>query len=256
MFKSTKKLRLILLFALTATIASSALPLQAFVRQNVPPQSFSTSTKLVARWGSIFSLLRRKKGRRGSRGDHEQSVNLCMLTPGRLGDDPDKVPKEERLRGTVKIWDHQPLFVWQGEMGGIKVIETRSQKEVWRKSVEPGTNTLLYDGEPLEPGKDYSWLDSTRSLEELPTKVTFRPMREEKRDEITAALEELETKAQGEGKTELDIADERINYFIEKELWSDALKEMHLISNPSEEILEQIESIKDIENNSLCQANS
>ena len=141
-------------------------------------------------------------------------------------------------------------------MGGIKVIETRSYEQVWTKSVQPDTNTLLYDGQDLEPGKDYSWLDSTIAEKDLPTKVTFRPMKDERRNEITAALEELETKAQGEGKTELEITHGRINYLIEQQLWSDALKEIHLMSNPPEEIVDLVEKIKDMENNNFCPANS
>lgn len=244
MVKPTK-FRLILLLATIATI-SSALPIQAFIRQNLSPQPPHLTTTVALRLGEIIGLLGRKKGTRGSRAPELWDINLCMLTPGKLPDDPQKVRDESsRLRGNVEIWDYQPLFVWQGEMGGIEVREIRTNKLIWEKSLEPGTNTIVYDGEPLEAGKNYFWRDNTRPLEQLPGKVSFRPMGEERRSEVTQELADLEREAKAQGKTESEITHGRITYFIENQFWSDALKEIHLISNPSGEVTELTEEIKE-----------
>ncbi|NEQ88642.1 MAG: DUF928 domain-containing protein, partial [Moorea sp. SIO2I5] len=117
--------------------------------------------------------------------------------------------------------------------------------------LEPTTTSIVYQGKPLQPGKDYFWRN-TIPLEELPTKKSFRLMNDEKRNQVTADLTALESKLKAENASADQIALERVNYFINKQLWSDALREiykMYKMPNPPAEVTDVIDKIK---NNNFC----
>ena len=106
----------------TVIIASSALPLQAAIKQNFPTQetlNLENRQLLALSWGDIWDKLRRKKGRRGSRGDDEK--NLCMIAPGKFKD-------TNGDETSLKVWSTQPIFLWKGEIKGIEVRKIRSYK--------------------------------------------------------------------------------------------------------------------------------
>ncbi|NEQ82637.1 MAG: hypothetical protein F6K26_21065, partial [Moorea sp. SIO2I5] len=108
--------------------------------------------------------------------------------------------------------------------------------------LEPTTTSIVYQGKPLQPGKDYFWRN-TIPLEELPTKKSFRLMNNEKRNQITTDLTALESKLKAENATADQIALKRINYFMDKQLWSDALREIYLMPNPPAEVTDVIDQI-------------
>lgn len=60
-------------------------------------------------------------------------------------------------------------------------------------------------------------------------------MKAEDRDRISAELKELESKPN---------ALERINYFSQKQLWSDVLREIYSVPNPSPELKQTINQIQ------------
>lgn len=154
-----------------------------------------------------------------------------MIAPGKLEDQNDG-------KGSLVIWGNKPVFLWQGEIVGIEVRHTRSDKLMWSQNFNPTTRSVtrsvIYQGEPLQPGEDYFWREKL-PLKQLPSKQSFRMMKAEDRDRISAELKELESKPN---------ALERINYFSQKQLWSDVLREIYSVPNPSPELKQTINQIQ------------
>ena len=212
-----------------------ALPLQAAI--NKQPKQILTEINrqyIALSWGDIWDKLRRKKGKRGSRGDEAKKL-LCMITPGKLQDDD--------IPGTIKVWSDKPLFLWQGSMEGIEVGHHRSNELMWSQNLDATTNKITYQGKALQPGQNYFWRE-TVPLETLPTKVTFRIMEQPERDRISTELAELESKLRAEGASESKIALERVTYFADQQLWSDALREAYSIENPSGKLADFINKVE------------
>ncbi|AOY82610.1 hypothetical protein BJP36_24520 [Moorena producens JHB] len=246
-----------LLLTMVVLVCSSALPLDAILQRPHSGQELShfKGQLITLKWGDIWKRLRRKKGKKGSRDvltdDNYIEQNLCMLIPGQLPDrdlNSEQNGSLEIQNGSLEIWSDQPLFLWQGEMKGIEVREYRTEKQLWEQPLEPTTNSRLYQGKPLQPGKDYFWRN-TIPLEQLPTKRSFRLMNDEKRNQVTANLTELESNLKAQDVSANQIALERIKYFIDKQLWSDALREIYLMPNPPAEVTDVIDRIN---NNDFC----
>ncbi len=233
-----------LLLTVIVLLSSYVLPLDAIVKRPQSGQDLSQFQRQVVtlKWGDIWDILRRKKGKGGSREtsryEHFSEQTLCMLTPGQL---PDRDGNSNH-KGTLEIWSEQPLFLWQGKMKGIEVREMRTNQQLWEQPLEPTTNSILYQGKELQPGIAYYWRN-TIPLEELPTKISFRLMDDQKRNQVTADLTALESKLKANDASAERIALERVNYFINKQLWSDALREIYLMPNPPAEGTDVIDKI-------------
>ncbi|NEP14676.1 MAG: hypothetical protein F6K14_31670 [Symploca sp. SIO2C1] len=128
-------------------------------------------------------------------------------------------------------------------MEGIEVRHLRSNELIWSQTLEPTTNKITYQGEELEPEQVYFWRE-TVPLETLPTKIVFRIMNKEERDRISTELAELESQLETEGASESDIILARVNYFAERQLWSDALQEAYSVENPSGELADFLEKFE------------
>lgn len=232
------------LLMLVLMITSSALPLQAAIKHNFPTQktiNLDNRQLLAFSWGELWDKLRRKKGRRGSRGDDEKKF-FCMIAPGPLKD-------PNSIKASLKVWGTQPVFLWKGAIKGIEVRDARSKnKLMWSQQVEPTTRSIVYQGEDLEPGKAYIWRE-TLADEELPSRQSFRIMKAEERDSISTELKQLESNLKAKGKKPEEIVLARIDYFVEKQLWSDVLREIYSVENPSPELKELITQIQ---SNDFC----
>lgn len=233
-----------LLVTVVVLLSSYVLPLDAILQRPNSGQELShfKGQLITLKWGDIWERLRRKKGKGGSRGrsryDHPIEQTLCMLTPGQLSNSDENSDQ----KGSLEIWSEQPLFLWQGKMKGIEVREMRTNQQLWEQPLEPTTNSIVYQGKALKAGIDYYWRN-TIDLEELPTKISFRLMDDEKRNQFTTELNELESKLKAKDASAERIALERVNYFINKQLWSDALQEIYLMSNPPAEVTDLIDKI-------------
>ena len=231
------------LMTIVILITLSALPLQAAIKGNFPTQetiNLDNRQLLAFSWGELWNKLRRKKGKRGSRGD-EDIKQYCMIAPGPLKD-------PNSIKASLKVWGTQPVFLWKGEIKGIEVLHTHSKKLMWSQQVEPTTRSIVYQGEDLEPGKDYIWRE-TLADEEIPSRKSFRIMKAEERDSISTDLKQLESNLKAKGKKPEEIVLGRIDYFVEKQLWSDVLREIYSVENPSPELKELITQIQ---SNDFC----
>ena len=68
-------------------------------------------------------------------------------------------------------------------------------------------------------------------------------MEAQKRDHITNDLTKLEERREKQGASAEKIALEKANYFAQQELWSDALREIYAVPNPSAELTRIIQQI-------------
>jgi len=228
--------------------SSSALPIQAAINPNFTTQQTAevyNYSLLSLSWGDIWNKLRRRKGKRGARGDDENPEFFCMIAPGKLKD-------SHNGKQTLVVWNTRPLFMWKDDnkkVKGIEVFHTRSYKQVWRsKTLQSGTSKVIYDGKPLQPGAAYFWRETT-SLEQSPSKQSFRIMDAEKRQTITRGLKQLENRLKAKRASKDKIVLARVDYFANRQLWSDVLLEMHSVPNPSAELKQKI---RQIENYDFC----
>jgi hypothetical protein len=125
---------------------------------------------------------------------------------------------------------------------GASVRSQRSGELMWSQALDPDQRSIVYgeEGKPLQPGQAYYWrlLRAESSQNSLP-RIMFRVMEQgEERETIVAEL------AQIRGETIEDTAIARANYFADRELWSDALRELYAVENPSEELLAIVEQIQ------------
>ena len=231
----------ILLILCLGLFSSISLPIQAYTKKNnnqLLPEN--NHLLLSLSWGDIWNQLRRRKAKRGSRGDDENQEFFCMIAPGRLKD----VKNGEQ---TLVVWNTRPLFIWKDDKNKVRRIEVfhiRSNQVVWKsKTLPSNTNRIIYDGEPLKPGEAYSWRE-TISSEQFPSKQSFRIMSAEGRQTIATELKQLENrlKAKKTSKDKAILA--RVDYFADKQLWSDVLREIYSVKNPSPELKHKIQQIQ------------
>lgn len=237
---------MMLAFAVTVSSTSpiQAVVNQATINQNSPTQEtlkHDNHQFLALSWGDIWRKLRRKKGKKGSRGPYQPK--LCIIAPGKLKD-----PKTDQ--GTIKMWGIKPVFLWKGEIKGIEVRHIVTNELMWRQALNPTTNSIVYQGKPLKPGEAYSWRETERfSSDDLPNKQSFRIMKAEERDRISSDLKKLESELKPKGANQKNANQEKIvlartKYFTDKGYSSDAFREIYSVQNPSSELQKYINQIQ------------
>ena len=206
-----KKKHLITITVLTAL--SLTLPLKTMGKSLVSylPQSDHDSLEtchncLALNWNDIWQKLKRKKGSRGGRSNKPNGEqDLCMIVPGRL---ENKLGAEEDLV-SLRVWRSQPLFVWQGNIESIELRKNRSHDLIWKRELEAGNTTLLYEGETLLPDEAYYWQRGVNTVEAPAPKLYFRTVTTEEGEKIAADLEELNYRLAAEGASGEEIVWER-----------------------------------------------
>lgn len=212
--------RILSTWLLTATAIVSLPPLL------LPTAMAQTNSRQQSSWWQIFQEKPPVEEKPGSpRGE------LCVIAP-------------RSIRTNTKVWSDRPLFVWQGNLGKIEVHPHKSDEVLWSQTLTSTDNSVTYTGEALQPGQTYDWVifgpqNSRISL------IPFQVMEAPERDRIRVRLTILEQELKEKGATLEEIANARANYFAQQQLWSDVLKEVYSIENPSPEletIIQQIPS--------------
>jgi hypothetical protein len=235
----TKKIHLLLL-SLIMVILLAKMPLISIAQSkpNQPPKNQSNQPKKErSTWEAILAIFDTKKPL-GSK-----SVN-CFISPGIL----------EKVYIT---WNKQPVFIWQGgsTKSEIRLYSPYDQEEaIWittieQKSSDQNFQYISYTGQPLELDKIYDW-EIYDSKDGTTDRRTFKLMGIDDYNRIKEELKNLEAQLKLQQLTEEQIVLEKVAYFTEKGLFSDALTTMYSIENPSPQFIDNRQNLL----NSLCVA--
>lgn len=252
----------------------SILPLKA-ISQSAQQEKSSSQDSLTAQnqnneGGGIFRPERREGGSRNwqeietvflnrkspferpkpAGGSRSGNAPLCLISPHKL---VEKETIENAAETPIEIWSDRPLFIWQNGLNNqmVVVYSADGEKEIWSQEAASGKNTVMYDGDPLQPGESYQWNLSQSNgqfgSDPVEIKIPFKVMETNKREAIRQDLQQIDSRLAGES---IDvIALEKANYFIDKNLWSDALQIMFSVDNPSEELEK---TINEIQSHTFC----
>jgi hypothetical protein len=172
-------------------------------------------------WLKIFAPLSNPQPPVKAQTGVSRGEKICMFSPD--------LTNEETTKHRV-IWNTQPLFLWQGKVNQMKLHpENDRSKNLWNQPFQ-GQQGAIYQGDPLQPGKTYHWVIGNSPF------VPFKVMEEGQRNKITQELKALESQYQAQGATPEEIASAKANYFIERNLWSDAFQQAYAVENPSPEL--------------------
>lgn len=178
-----------------------------------PSQQNRSPSSLSSALSTLRQQFERDELPLGSRGPQ------CAYSPGLVGE-------------TDTIWSDRPLFLWRSSGQAIRLYDYESGNLLWQREVETGTEAVLYDGDPLIPGTLYRWELTHPDASDF--KATFAVMEEAARNELRAELEGRQMKWEAAGLSEPELAVERAQFFGDRRLWSDALKELHAVRYAAE----------------------
>ena len=179
---------------------------------------------IVRRWiSSIWG--RRPKRSLGARS------NIVAISPG--------------LIDTLSVWHDKPMFLWhassKNQQGRLIVRERNSEETLWEQDVNVANRKAFYQGQPLEPGKNYQW-KLTGTTTSIPW-TNFQIMPENQRAQIKADLQRLEQKSLTDNTSE-ETAKIKAEYFLNRSinqnkeyLWSDGLQALYQVKKPSQEFI-------------------
>ncbi|GAB4539702.1 MAG: hypothetical protein Tsb0014_30350 [Pleurocapsa sp.] len=232
----------IITLALTGITLSSSVVIPAAIAESsnnnssTNQQEAKKSTSILE---ALLSLLKSPENRLITRGDE-----LCPMSPGNIGEQV--------------VWNNRPLFIWAGKTSKSKISlysptvnfnYEQDDKLLWQKTLESNTETVVYDGEKLEPGLTYDWhlKDANKDY-----RLTFVLMEQDQRNAIAQDLIALENELKNTNVSVEDIAIAKADYFANKKLWSDALQELYAVENPSPMLVNKTKAISSY----LCQDNN
>lgn len=176
--------------------------------QNPPPQN---------PWGSVWQQIIRRRDQdkpRTSRG------LICPVIP--------------QLMSQRVIWRDRPIFVWKGKAEMISVFDFADpQQPIWTRDRLGNDNSVVYAGEPLKPGTRYIWKAETGT--EI-SQVIFQILERSTRDQVTAQLTQLETQLNYQKGTPEERVKQRVQFFLNRNLFLDALQELYSMPQPSLEL--------------------
>jgi hypothetical protein len=176
--------------------------------QNPPPQTT---------WGSVWQQVIRRRDQekpRTSRG------LICPVIP--------------QLISQRVIWRDRPIFVWKGQAEKISVFDfANPQQPIWTRDRLGNDNSVTYAGKPLNPGTRYLWKAETGT--EI-SQVIFQTLERSTRDQVTAQLMQLETQLNYQQVMPEERFQQRVQFFLNQNLFLDALQELYTVSLPSPEL--------------------
>ncbi len=236
-----------LIFTLFLTVTTFSLPLtpNAIAQENSEsltqpseneqkpePTTITRKREQSSILETIWKLLRAKREQEPALSSRS---NICEITPGLLGE-------------TNLIYSDRPLFLWQGMASNLEInlyspfSVDADQELLWSQIVASNSDSILYTGKPLQPGKIYDWeivVDSATNRR----RISFQVMEAAERDRISGELEQLETELTVSGATNEEIILAKANYFVQQDLWSDALQQLSSLETASSNAIANIQEM-------------
>ena len=200
---------------------------------SLTPHSLVTSS--VPNFNSADGLrLAQRPPRKGLGG---RDGGVCAVSPGLLED-------------ANTVWSDRPLFLWQINTEGIALqqltVIDQEGRILWEKPLAAMDQGVVYEGPALQPGQFYQWqLQWTAEGAEQFADYTFQVMASDRRNQITTELQALSQKLQASGASAETIAHQQFDYLTEQDppLWSDALKLLYTVENPSMDTTQRIQTL-------------
>ncbi|MDF5727456.1 MAG: hypothetical protein PUP92_05320 [Rhizonema sp. PD38] len=189
-----------------------------------------TSIQQTFSWTNIsLALLSKKPPIQPRKGGSRDPIFICMISPD--------APTERRI-----VWSDHPTFIWKGSVQKIAVRIAGSHEDTWSKNVV-GMQSTNYTGKALQPGQTYDWLVFEN---ESPKKsVPFQVMDVQERDRVTTYLNSLENQRKTKKVDNEAIALAKASYFVQNQLWVDALQQVYSVEKPSGELAQIRQEIPD-----------
>lgn len=132
------------------------------------------------------------------------------------------------------IWRDRPIFVWKGRAEMISVFDFADpQQPIWTRDLMGNDNSVVYAGKSLKPGSRYIWKAKTGT--EI-SQVIFQTLEQSARDQVTAQLMQLETQLNYQKVTPEERVQQRVQFFLNQNLFLDALQELYTLPQPSPEL--------------------
>lgn len=157
---------------------------------------------------------------------------------------------------TRKIWNTKPLFLWQGEVKKIGVMQfpnnsfkSNKNEYLWTK-VTKGVDKITYAEKPLIPGETYAWIIfASEQKNASPIKrVRFKIVDSKQHQLISRELRLLEAQLKKKKADKEAMAFAKAQYFAKKELWSDVLQQIYSVPKPSQKLSQMLKKLP----NQLC----
>lgn len=176
-------------------------------------------------WKSLFRSLTRSTPVPRRPGGGRDSVDL--LTPGVWASE---------------VWTLQPMLIWQSDgtpanqPSQVEIISHDGQT-ILRQSVQAAEFVVLPVKQPLQPGQLYrvqflKWSPVKNQEILMMPPIEFRVMAGEERQKIAQQLSQAEARLRERPATFAEILQKRIQVFVDHQMWSDALQEIHSSNLP------------------------
>ena len=145
----------------------------------------------------------------------------------------------------AQVWSDRPFFLWKNyPRGAVRSVEVQSRYgestfssySLFRVTVN-GETQVSYVGTPLERGQDYEWVAYSNTMS-APQIIPFQMMPEDEYEQVAIELEAAEQEWRTAGLSPEEQVFERITFFAERGLWSDAMREAFTVANPSGAVLD------------------
>ncbi|MGF1491881.1 MAG: hypothetical protein ACFBSC_05375 [Microcoleaceae cyanobacterium] len=191
--------------------------------QNYPRRrSGGSRAAEVVSWEQLFRDNRPPRRRSGgSRGDEA----LCVITPVDNGTE-------------IDLLHNRPILVWHGSLARVEVYTHNSSDVFWSQDLSRTSPKILPLGVTLEPGEKYDLVLYENAAIPIPTQqMTIQLLGDtNQRQKITQAARQLLAELEQTDANEERAAITLFEYLSENQLWSDALVEPFLVSDPSPEL--------------------
>jgi hypothetical protein len=144
----------------------------------------------------------------------------------------------------MQVWSDRPFFLWRnyprGAMSQIDVqsrVDEMEASSILFRATVAGESFVSYVGTPLERGQVYEWGAYSNTMG-APQIIPFEVMPEDEYEQVAMELEAAEQEWQAAGLSPEEQILERITFFAERQLWSDAMQAAFTVPDPSEALTE------------------
>lgn len=211
-----------------------AVQLTSFAAISTKALAEPNSSGIASAWSSFLRWFQPRKPPFAGRPTRQDAT--CIISPILVNGET-----------VVKIWNDRPSIVWRGK--GTRKIEMTQQgnkKSILEQAInsENQAGQVQYTKGTLQPESVYTWRLLDIDLDPTQTRQ-FQPIAASQRNKITAELKALQSQLESKGASPEAIALRRAEFFIQKDLGSDAVQELFAVKNPSEELKKTIDKITD-----------